>query len=152
IRLAGLPGVDIDGPSCSALHAGGNGAIKYADCYSDSAMIRDWKSTNTSPEPPLIEDVNLNSPTAACKFDLHFTTVGTGCTGGATVSMDWGARYDPATLSHAHYTVTVNGITQTRDAPTSPNTPWNFFGINPAAAGVGTVTLDWNWIDRNTND
>jgi hypothetical protein len=151
IRLAGRAGVDLDTPSCNTLHQNSTTSA-YADCYTDPGMIRVFKPTNTSPVPPAIGNVTLGGPSAACKYDLHFTTVSTGCSGGATVTMNWGTHTGP-TLTHAVYTVTVGSVTQTVNAPASPNIDWSFAGaITPAAAGLGAVTLNWHWVDRNTND
>src|SRR5262249_10189971 len=129
VRLAGLPGPDIDGPSCSTLHQNTT-ASRFTDCYVDPNMIREWKQ-NTSPIPPEIQDVNLNGPSSACRFDMHFTTVATGCSGGLTAHIDWGTR----ALPHGVYTVTVGGSTQTVNGPASPTGDWTFSGVvNPAAS------------------
>ena len=102
--------------------------------------------------PPVIKNVNLNSAANACRYDLHFTTVSTGCSGSATLTIAWGDRYDTTNLSHAQYSVTMSSGTQTRNAPTDPNTPWTFNGLNPPASGLGPVDLTWSWQDTNNND
>ena len=151
IRAAGFSWVDIDGPSCSDLHAN-SAASRYADCWSDPSEIRVWKDVDPNVGDPAFRNVNLapagGSP--ACRYDPHFTA--TQCAASASVVVGWGNR--PGALSdtsHVSYSVTLNGVSL---APVSgKNGIWSGSGIpNMSAGGVGDVSLTWSWSDTNTAD
>jgi hypothetical protein len=153
IRLAGRAGVDIDGPSCSTLHQN-TLAARFADCYSDPAMIRAWDGADPTIGPPVFNDVKLFNGSPLCKYDPHFTRVTPpACSFGGRVNVLWGDR--PGALSdtsHVSYSLTLNGVPLTPDQA-GKDGDWSVgSGLNPAASDVQPISVAWSWSDTNPAD
>jgi Putative Flp pilus-assembly TadE/G-like len=147
IRVAGKtsPGIDLDSTDCATLSA-----MRYADCFTDLTEIRVWNGKPpTYPNPPEVEDVRLSN--TSCNPDSYFTRTASCGTQQATVNILWGAaRLDPVNLSHATYTVSLNGSALT--PPADWQNGWTGSVGVTGAGGATPVTLSWSWQDTDKND
>ncbi len=149
VRLASRDEVNLN-DTCANL-----AASKFADCFSDVSRIRVWPDGNPSAHP-LIKDLHLTGG-CATRADAYFgpydgplPSGSRTCTIGATVGVDFGARYPDSTA----FKVQVNGVNLVAPGA-NPNGVWTTNGTpitistaksgNNPETGINPITVKVFW-------